>query len=229
MTCGSLFSGIGGFELGLIWSGLVKPHEIKWQVEIDDFCNKVLEKHFPHVKRYKDIKDVGKHNLEPVELICGGFPCQKWSTAHHGKAVGIDLRPSFARIIGEIHPRIIIGENVSRQAIYGFGDLVKTQKYNIAITKLSAAKIGADHKRNRWWLIAHPYDEGKFQSYINAKVEKLCKVDRNIWGWYNYARTIRISNGIPHRMDRIKSLGNAVVPHVVQAIGYIIKEYAMQH
>ena len=72
LTIGSLFSGIGGLELGLEWAGL---GPVKWQVEIDDYCLKVLEKHWPDVKRYKDVKEVGKHNLEPVDLICGGFPC----------------------------------------------------------------------------------------------------------------------------------------------------------
>ena len=102
----------GGFELGLLRSGLV--HEIKWQVEINDYATKVLEKNFPTVKRYRDIKDVGKHNLETVDLICGGFPCQPFSTAGKRKGKEDDryLWPEMFRCIKEIQPSWVIGENV---------------------------------------------------------------------------------------------------------------------
>jgi len=76
LTVGDLFAGIGGFSLGLERAGM----EIKWQVEIDPFCAKVLEKHWPEVKRYGDIKKINGE-LEPVDLICGGFPCQPFSVA----------------------------------------------------------------------------------------------------------------------------------------------------
>ena len=91
MTIGSLFSGIGGFELGLIRAGLCTPEEILWQVEIDDYCNRILERHYPHVKRHRDIRDVGRHNLDPVDLICGGFPCQPFSCAGKVKNQPPDL------------------------------------------------------------------------------------------------------------------------------------------
>jgi len=76
MKVGSLFSGIGGLDLGLERAGM----EVVWQVEIDDFCNRVLEKHWPDVKRYRDVRDVRTHNLEPVDLICGGFPSSGLTT-----------------------------------------------------------------------------------------------------------------------------------------------------
>jgi DNA (cytosine-5)-methyltransferase 1 len=70
---GSLFSGIGGMDLGLTWAGF----ETAWQVEIDPFANRVLEKHWPSVKRYPDVRSVGKHNLTPVNIISGGSPFRR--------------------------------------------------------------------------------------------------------------------------------------------------------
>src|SRR4030042_1871441 len=109
-TFGSLFAGIGGIDLGFERVGMI----CKWQVEIDDFCNKVLEKHWPDVRRYRDVRDVGKQNLEPVDLICGGFPCQPHSLA--GKRKGKDdernLWPEYLRIVRELRPAWVLGENV---------------------------------------------------------------------------------------------------------------------
>lgn len=77
MTYGSLFSGIGGFDLGFDRAGM----ELRWQVEIDKHCNHVLRRHWPNVQRYEDVSKIGKHDLEPVDLVCGGFPCQDLSDA----------------------------------------------------------------------------------------------------------------------------------------------------
>lgn len=76
LTFGSLFAGIGGFDLGLERAGM----RCLWQVEKDDYCRQVLAKHWPNVTRYEDVKDVGRANLAPVDLICGGFPCQEPSS-----------------------------------------------------------------------------------------------------------------------------------------------------
>ena len=84
LTVGSLFSGIGGFDLGLERAGMT----IKWQVEIDDFCNKVLEKHWPDVKRYRDIKELRGDELEPVDLICGGIPMPALFRSREAKKQG---------------------------------------------------------------------------------------------------------------------------------------------
>jgi len=108
MKVGSLFAGIGGLELGLERAGM----EVVWQVEIDDFCNRVLEKHWPNVKRYRDVREVGKHNLEPVDLICGGFPCQPVSQAGEKRAQEDDrwLWPEFARTVRELGPNFVLVE-----------------------------------------------------------------------------------------------------------------------
>ena len=84
MNVGSLFSGIGGFELGFERAGM----RVSWQVEQDAYCRAVLARHFPDAARYEDVREVGIDNLDPVDLICGGFPCQDLSSA--GSGAGID-------------------------------------------------------------------------------------------------------------------------------------------
>ncbi|KKN11577.1 hypothetical protein LCGC14_1025270 [marine sediment metagenome] len=111
MKFGSLFSGIGGMDKGLEDAGM----ECAWQVEIDDYCQKVLTKHWPDVPKFKDVRDVGRKNLKPVDLICGGFPCQDVSVA--GRRAGLGGERSslwweFARIIEELRPRWVVIENV---------------------------------------------------------------------------------------------------------------------
>lgn len=92
MTVGSLFSGIGGLELGLERAGM----NVRWQVEIDPFCRRVLEKHWPDIARYEDVKDVGSHNLEHVDPICGGFPCHQWTCGYAFLMLHISCTRSYS-------------------------------------------------------------------------------------------------------------------------------------
>ena len=156
MTFGSLFAGIGGFDLGLERAGMT----CKWQVEIDDFCNKVLAKHWPDVKRHRDVREVGKHNLEPVDLICGGFPCQPFSCA--GKRKGKEderfLWPEMFRIISELKPRWIIGENVAGFVNMGLDDCIsdlEREGYEVQPFIIPACAVNAPHRRDRVWIVAY--------------------------------------------------------------------------
>ncbi len=110
MRFGSLFAGIGGMDLGLERAGMT----CEWQVETDPFCNRVLEKHWPNVRRYGDVRAIGKHNLVPVSLICGGPPCQPHSVAgkRRGAADDRDLWPEFLRVVTELKPTWTLFENV---------------------------------------------------------------------------------------------------------------------
>jgi len=112
MTFGSLFAGIGGFDLGFERAGMV----CKWQVEIDDYANRVLAQHWPDVARYRDIRDCGAHNLESVDVICGGFPCQDISYAGRGAGLEGERSGLFfeaVRVVRELRPRIVVLENVA--------------------------------------------------------------------------------------------------------------------
>lgn len=126
MTVGSLFSGIGGIDLGLERAGFT----VRWQVEVDPYCRTVLERHWPHVYRRSDVRLCDASTLEPVDCIAGGFPCQDISCA--GKGVGITghrsgLWSHFARIVRELKPRFVLVENVpalrTRGADVVLGDL----------------------------------------------------------------------------------------------------------
>lgn len=243
LTVGSLFAGIGGFDLGLERAGM----KVKWQVEIDGYCRKVLEKHWPDVRRYGDIRDVGAHNLDPVELICGGDPCQPHSYAGQcrGKEDIRYLWPEMLRVIQELKPRWIINENVPGSE----NTLVLAQKiadlegegYEVGSPlEIPACALGAPHERKRIYLIANTVqslqgtkqegqhkDLGRAQD-VMAHGEEQRMAGRLYWtGGRLEPRVGRTSNGLRCRMDndkRLKALGNAVVPQIPELIGRAIME-----
>ena len=296
MNFGSLFAGIGGIDLGLERAGMA----CKWQVENNEFCNKILNKHWPDVPKYGDIRDVGKETLETVDLIAGGFPCQPFSVA--GKRRGTEddrhLWPEMLRVISELKPTWVLGENVPGiinifldQAI---SDL-EAEGYICEAFVLPACAFDAPHRRDRLFIIAHSnqYSEsnvtfhererqgklgylenprcelrkgGKKQeksdretrdtpiqykrpsgtsrfvsnpsiirrdqlesSIIGGKKKEraICQVanggiTRGRARWLPEPRVGRVAHGIPDRVDRLKSLGNAVVPQVAEHIGRMI-------
>jgi DNA (cytosine-5)-methyltransferase 1 len=156
MKFGSLFAGIGGIDLGLERAGM----SCSWQVEIDEFCQKVLTKHWPDVPKYGDIRDVGKQNLETVDLIAGGFPCQPFSVA--GKRRGTEddrhLWPEMLRVISELKPTWVLGENVPGiipifldQAISDLeGEGYTTEQFTIP-----ACAFDAPHQRERLFIVGY--------------------------------------------------------------------------
>ena len=158
MTHGSLFSGIGGIDLGFEWAGI----ETKWQVEIDDYCQKLLSLRFPHTKKFTDVRKVGSHNLEKVDIISGGFPCQDISVA--GKGAGLEgersgLWTELHRVISELRPRFAFIENVPMLTIRGgtrvIADLAEIG-YDCEWQVIGADDVGAWHRRKRIWITAYP-------------------------------------------------------------------------
>jgi DNA (cytosine-5)-methyltransferase 1 len=158
LTIGSLFSGIGGLELGLERAGL---GPVLWQVECDDYAIRVLERHWPDAARYRDVREVGRHNLAPVDVICGGFPCQDVSNA--GKRAGLaghrsGLWSEFARIVRELRPGYVLVENVAALLGRGFGDVLGDLAacgYDAEWDCIPAAAVGAPHRRDRLFLVAY--------------------------------------------------------------------------
>lgn len=177
MTIGSLFSGIGGLELGLEWAGL---GPVLWQVEIDPKCRNCLATHWPEAERFEDVCKVGRQELKPVDIICGGFPCQDVSSA--GKRAGLSGARSglwfeMARVIEELRPRWVVIENVAsggRKWVDAIRVELERLGYGSLPVPLSAADCGAWHERNRVFIVAHAGLELKHQSLheeqpINAR------------------------------------------------------------
>lgn len=222
MTFGSLFAGIGGLDLGLERAGM----ECRWQVEIDPFCQKVLEKHWPGVKRYGDIRTVG-YELERVDVIGGGFPCQPFSSASHGRRTGMQdnrfLWPEMLRVISQLRPTWVIGENVTHIEGAALEKVVSDLEacgYEICPPlEIPACAFGHDHKRARIWFIGYSDRYGQPRLQIDAKAPWMQRAEGNAQG-------VGEAHGIPGRLDRrrLAALGNAVVPQVAEWIGLRIME-----
>ena len=155
LTVGSLFSGIGGLDLGLERAGM----RVVWQCEIDKFCQSVLRRWWPGVRLYDDIHDIDE-SAERVDLICGGFPCQPVSLAGKGLAQKDPrwLWPEFARVVGLLRPRFVVVENVPGLVKRGLGDVVgdlAAMGYDAEWQIVSAASQGAPHLRERIILVAY--------------------------------------------------------------------------
>jgi DNA (cytosine-5)-methyltransferase 1 len=232
LTFGSLFSGIGGLDLGLERAGM----RCEWQVENNDFCQKVLAKHWPDVARHGDVRGVGKHNLSRPDCIAGGFPCQDISDA--GKKAGIDgersgLWGEFSRIIREIRPRYIIVENVAALTHRGMGrvlgDLAKS-RYDAEWQVLPAAAFGAPHLRERVFIVAYRQgmrlekpvlDSLQRRSPFQSRGISTNSPSRNHWQT-DQPSLVGVVYGVSEWVHRSKGLGNAVVPQVAEYVGRCI-------
>jgi DNA (cytosine-5)-methyltransferase 1 len=294
VNVGSLFAGIGGFDLGFERAGM----RVSWQVEQDPYCRAVLARHFPDAARFEDVCEVGARELAPVDLVCGGFPCQDLSSA--GRGAGLDgarsgLWSEFARIVRELRPRYVVVENVPA-LLTGRGkrwdrgpigrvlrDLAEA-RYDAEWACLSAREFGAPHLRKRVWIVAYPARNAEAGAAAESGTERqraraggqqsraadLADTDTerqqgrigelrppgwrepadgggagaegmahpSQWGrsgWTAAARSEswwtaepgvgRVADGVPHRVDRLAALGNALVPQIAEWIGRRILEY----
>lgn len=303
LTHFSLFSGIGGIDLAAEWAGFTTIG----QCEYADYPTRVLEKHWPDVERWKDVRTVTRYSIrqrgfdpDGITLLSGGFPCQPHSLAGKRKASADerDLWGEFARVICETHPRWVLGENVagllSSENGRFFGNVLRDlaeMGYRVGWGSWGACDVGANHRRERVFIVAHALGNGQqriignaFKGGCNANAEHslvakggvdwdanrangetiagICKRPRsesagicedvadtgciretewwnagfrqapgikgnranqrgravlNVgWEWWSVEPDVgRVANGVPSRVDRLKCLGNAVVPYQV--------------
>lgn len=162
MKLGSLFSGAGLGDLGWLMSGM----DIRWQCEIDDYCQKVLELRFPETKKYRDVRGMINEELEPVDIVAGGFPCQPFSVAgkQRGDQDDRNLWPAMFEVVKKVRPAYVVGENVSG-IIPLYLDTVLADLegagYSCRTFVFPAHALGASHRRERIWIVGYSEHNGR--------------------------------------------------------------------
>lgn len=150
-----------------------------------------------------------------VDVVSGGFPCQAYSTATRGKSVADDLWPEMRRVVADVAPRYVFAENVARRAIDAACDDLEAMGYKTRAIALSAADLGADHSRERYWLRAYADRDGELCRPINAEVAELQDVCARVWA--TFPGSARMADGLADRMDRLDATGNGQVAIVAAA------------
>jgi DNA (cytosine-5)-methyltransferase 1 len=239
-----LFSGVGGFSLGLERTGSFKTVAF---CEVGAFPCKILKQHWPEVPIYGDICELTGNQLAAdgisVDAICGGFPCQDISNA--GKGAGIEgersgLWREYARLIGELRPRFVFVENVSALLGRGFdrvlGDLASLG-YDAEWHCIPASAVGAPHRRDRVWILAYPHsnglqgreETGSLSCIRPGLQQQLERCSDSVGAvWKVEPNVGRVVDGVSDRTHRLKALGNAVVPQVPELFGRAVLEWEAQ-
>jgi len=222
-----LFSGIGGFSLGLERAGMTTVAFC----EIEKYQRQVIRKHWPDIPIYNDIRTLRGADVGPIDIICGGYPCQPFSVA--GERGGADddryLWPEYLRLIRELRPRWIIGENVTGHINLGFdGGLsdLEGENYRWESFIIPACAVDAKHRRDRVWFVAYAGGERlqvpEQNNLFRARGWDQGRAITECSGWPVEPAVGRVAYGIPRRVDRLKGLGNAVVPQIPEILGRAI-------
>jgi DNA (cytosine-5)-methyltransferase 1 len=238
-----LFSGIGGFSLGLERAGM----QTVAFCEIEPFCRRVLAKHWPGVPIYDDVRTLTAARLAAdgigVDVICGGFPCQDVSSA--GDKAGIagirsGLWAEYARLILELRPGSVVVENVSDLLYRGLGTVLgdlAALGYDAEWHCIPASHVGLPQPRDRIWIVAHPrrgglegrqeWDEQGPLYFGRNDDDGLAVAQRR--AREATSRVRRMDDGLPNGMDRLRALGNAVVPQIPELIGRALIAASERH
>jgi DNA (cytosine-5)-methyltransferase 1 len=227
-----LFSGIGGFSLGLERAGM---QTIAF-CEVDPACRQVLKKHWPDVPIFEDVKTLTAKDIhDTVDVICGGFPCQDISLA--GKGAGLagersGLWYEYRRLIEEIRPRYVIIENVAALRSRGLDAVLSGLTeigYDAEWHCIPACAVGAPHRRDRVWIIAYPQRHNERQEPCCRTLGRMGREFQSFpWhrDWKSALREFRgMDDGLSYGVDRLNTLRNAVVPQIPEMIGNAILSY----
>jgi len=234
LTVGSLFAGIGGFDLGFERAGF----DIKWQVEIDPFCQRVLAQHWPDVPRYGDVRTIER--LPRVDVVVGGFPCQDISFAGNGAGLAGErsgLWGEFDRIVGLVRPRYTVVENVAALTVRGLGRVLSdlaTRGFDAEWACLPACAFGAPHTRRRVFIVAYANclnGRPGFRDSITRAFRPLQTFDSFEDSRAGYRARMadpsalyRDADGVPNRLERNRAIGNSVHPAIAEWIAERILE-----
>ena len=218
-----LFSGIGGFALAANAAGF----RTRVFCEQDDYCAKVLRRHWPNVPIIPDVKEFDGARWKGADLLTGGFPCQPFSNA--GLKLGKEdndryLWPEMFRVIKEARPRFVLAENVTPLVRLALDEVLSdlgSEGYSCGTVVLPACAVNASHRRPRCWVLAYANSErGR-----GGECEREYATDAGepsgspeLRNWDTEPDVGRVAHGIPHRTHRLKALGNAIVPQVAYEI-----------
>lgn len=239
MKRGSLFSGIGGFDLAAQWM----DWENVFHCEINPFCQKVLKHHFPNAESYTDITSFDARKFKGcVDVLSGGFPCQDISIANQKKgdeAKGIQGKRSglwkeYARIVGEIRPKFIVFENSPMLIDRGIGTVLYDLSelgYDAEWRNFYATQFGFNHRRKRTFGIAYPVSERRNGNIIKGGIlhkilqqqpprQNPLSVPFERFNAGSDFASVRLDDGFPKQLDTdsIKAYGNAIVPQIAYEI-----------
>ena len=208
-----LFSGIGGFSLGLGRAGF---NTVAF-CELDSYCQLVLRKHWPDVPIHTDIRELdGTQYRGAVDVVCGGWPCQTYSTAAHGNNVHPDMYPELERVIRTVRPRWVIAENVTAAPDIR-GQLADC---GYATSRWIFQLLFRGHVRERAYYLAHANGDSKSLCAVNEEASRI--LENAGFHWEPEPKSVGVDDGVSSRMDRLRVLGNAVVPQIPEILGRAI-------
>lgn len=213
-----LFSGIGGFSLGLERAGM----RTVMFCEIDPKCRRVLAKHWAGVPIHDDVATLDTDGIE-FDVLAGGFPCQPFSTAARGRNNKPDLWPHMHRIADRKRMPWLLAENVPGLGYHGVDrvcDDLERSGYACWPFRLDTAPPGRHRGRDRFIIVAHANGEGEPRRAIDAEGARLSEVSGR--GWAHDAALVGMDDGLPGRMDRLRQLGNSISPWAAEMFGRAI-------